>query len=160
MERCDGSSANSLPEREADGSTLWHGFMKDQTADHDAAIELREAKLRLEEAQALARIGNWSYDISTSISHWSKQLFRIFGFDRMEIEPTYQEMLDRFSSEDAAKLDEAVKTATRDGTPYSLVVRPATSAIRGSICSMRGTISTGFGRKGYCTLWNVCGCDR
>jgi len=116
-------SANSLPEREADGSTLWHGFMQDVTATHEAALELHEAKFRMEEAQALARIGNWSYDVSTTKSHWSKQLYHIFGIVNSDVEPPYQEMLDSFYPDDAAKLDEAVKTASIDGTPYSLVVR-------------------------------------
>ena len=116
-------SADSLPEREADGSTLWHGFMGDVTATHEAAIELQEAKLQLEEAQALARMGNWSYDVSRTKSHWSKQLYNIFGINNSIVEPNCQEMLDLFYPEGAAKLDEAVQTASIDGTPYSLVVR-------------------------------------
>ncbi len=116
-------SANSLPEREVDGSTLWHGFMGDVTEIHEAAIELKESKLLLEEAQALARVGNWSYDVLTTKSRWSKQIFSIFGFEGSEVEPTYQQLLDSFYLDDSAKLDEAVKTARIDGTPYSLVLR-------------------------------------
>ena len=116
-------AANALPEREADGSTLWHGYMGDETARHEAAIELEEAKIQMEEAQALARIGNWSYDVSTTKSHWSKQSFSLFGFNISDNEPTYKEVLDSFHPDDAAKIDEAVKTACIDGTPYSMVVR-------------------------------------
>ncbi|MCY2974950.1 MAG: PAS domain-containing protein [Planctomycetota bacterium] len=116
-------SANSLPEREADGSTLWHGYMTDVTESHKAAIELEAAKFQMEEAQALARMGNWSYDLSTFRIDWSKQLFTILGFNISDGEPTYQEMLDNYCPEDAAILDEAVKTAIADGTPYSLVHR-------------------------------------
>jgi len=116
-------SANSIPERESDGSTLWHGYMGDVTATHEAAVELEEAKFRMEEAQALARIGNWSYDVSTTKSHWSKQLYHVFGIENSDVEPPYQEMLDSFYPDDAAKLDEAVKKASIDGSPFSLVVR-------------------------------------
>jgi len=116
-------SANSLPEREADGSTLWHGYMGDVTSAHEAASELEEAKFQMEEAQALARIGNWSYDVSTTKSHWSKQLYHVFGIENSDVEPPYQEMLDSFYPDDAVKLDEAVQKASIDGTPFSLVVR-------------------------------------
>ena len=116
-------SANSLPEREADGSTLWHGYMTDVTETHKAAIDLEAAKFQMEEAQALARMGNWSYDLSTFKIDWSKQLFAILGFNISDGEPTYQEMLNNYSPEDAAILDEAVKTAIADGTPYSLIHR-------------------------------------
>ncbi len=116
-------SANSLPEREADGSTLWHGYMTDVTESHQAAIDLEAAKFQMEEAQALARMGNWSYDLSTFKIDWSQQLFSILGFNIEDGEPTYQEMLDNYCPEDAAILDEAVKTAIADGTPYSLIHR-------------------------------------
>ena len=116
-------SANSLPEREADGSTLWHGYMNDVTELHEATINLEATKLQMEEAQALARMGNWSYDLSTLKIEWSKQLFSILGFNILDGEPTYQEMLDNYCPEDAAILDEAVKKAIADGTPYSLVHR-------------------------------------
>nr|MCU0714403.1 PAS domain-containing protein [Pirellula sp.] len=116
-------SANSLPEREADGSTLWHGYMTDITETHKAAIDLEATKFQMEEAQALARMGNWSYDLSTFKIDWSKQLFAILGFNISDGEPTYQEMLDNYCPEDAAILDEAVKTAIADGTPYSLIHR-------------------------------------
>lgn len=116
-------SANSLPEREADGSTLWHGYMTDVTETHKAAIDLAAAKSQMEEAQALARMGNWSYDLSTFKIDWSKQLFSILGFNISDGEPTYEEMLNNYCPEDAAVLDEAVKTAIADGTPYSLIHR-------------------------------------
>ena len=116
-------SANSLPEREADGSTLWHGYMNDVTELHEATINLEATKLQMEEAQALARMGNWSYDLSTLKIEWSKQLFSILGFNISDGEPTYQEMLDNYCPKDAAILDEAVKKAIADGTPYSLVHR-------------------------------------
>jgi signal transduction histidine kinase/CheY-like chemotaxis protein len=117
------ASANSLPEREADGSTLWHGYMTDVTETHEAAIDLEAARFHMEEAQALARMGNWSYDVATTKSHWSKQLYSIFGFEKSEIEPSYQDMLDIFYPDDAVKLDEAIKTASIHGISYSLVVR-------------------------------------
>jgi signal transduction histidine kinase/ActR/RegA family two-component response regulator len=97
--------------------------MTDVTETHKAAIDLEAAKFQMEEAQALARMGNWSYDLSTFKIDWSKQLFAILGFNISDGEPTYQEMLNNYSPEDAAILDEAVKTAIADGTPYSLIHR-------------------------------------
>jgi signal transduction histidine kinase/ActR/RegA family two-component response regulator len=116
-------AANSLPERDSDGTTQWYGYMEDATTAHESATELHDAKLRLEEAQALARIGNWTYDVSTMKSCWSKQLYHIFGFEKSEIAPNYQQMLDLFYPEDAVRLDQAIKTASIDGSSYSVAVR-------------------------------------
>ena len=116
-------SCDAVPERELDGSTLWHGYMKEVTESHEAAIELEEAKVQLEEAQALARIGSWSYDEQTNVHHWSKQMYRIFSLEDSDAKTHYNRMLESIHPEDAMKLEEAVKTASGDGTPYSLVVR-------------------------------------
>ncbi len=115
-------SANAIPERQPDNSTLWHGYLNDVTASHKAENDLQEAKMRLEEAQALARMGNWTYEIETAKTHWSKQLFYLLGFDALGNEPSDQEIYDLLPMEDAAKLDEAIKAASKDGTPYSVVV--------------------------------------
>jgi PAS domain S-box-containing protein len=116
-------SCDAVPEREPNGSTLWHGYMKEVTETHEAAIALQEAKTRLEEAQALARVGSWSYDVVTDTHQWSKQMYKIFGLEFSNAQPDYQKMLASFYPEDAVKLDAFVKIAISEGTPYSLDVR-------------------------------------
>ena len=37
---------------------------------------------QLEEAQALAHLGSWSWDILTGALTWSDELYRIFGVDK------------------------------------------------------------------------------
>ncbi|MBF0293305.1 MAG: response regulator [Nitrospinae bacterium] len=44
---------NAVPQREADGSTLWHGFITDITGRKQAEIELRQAKEQAESATKL-----------------------------------------------------------------------------------------------------------
>ena len=116
-------SFDAVPEREPDGSTLWHSYMKEVTETHEAALELQDAKSRLEEAQTLARIGSWSHDLLTNTHRWSNQMYRIFGQDPLRSQPNCQAMLDSFYPEDAAKLNAALQTASTEGTSYSLDVR-------------------------------------
>jgi PAS domain S-box-containing protein len=116
-------SCDATPEKEPDGSTLWHGYMKEVTTAHEAAIELEEAKSQLEEAQALARIGSWSLDLLADRCQWSKQMYRIFNFESLDTQPSYEVMLSSLVHEDATKLDAAIRKVTNDGEPYSLDVR-------------------------------------
>ncbi len=44
---------NAIPQREADGSTLWHGFVTDITENKRAELELRQAKEQAENATRL-----------------------------------------------------------------------------------------------------------
>ncbi|HJM49146.1 MAG TPA: PAS domain S-box protein [Alphaproteobacteria bacterium] len=57
---------------------------------------LSTANLALAEAQRLARIGNWERSVESDRFTWSDELYRIFGFEPGEIEPTVdltQEMI-------------------------------------------------------------------
>jgi PAS domain S-box-containing protein len=116
-------SFDAVPEREPDGATLWHGYMKEVTEAHEAAMELEEAKVRLEEAQALARIGSWSIDVLTNTQHWSKQMFKIFGYDSAATQASCEIVLESLHPEDAALLDAAQRKAAVDGTPFSIIAR-------------------------------------
>jgi PAS domain S-box-containing protein len=44
------------------------------------ARELQDSKARLEEAQRVARVGHWEWDLETGDIVWSDESYRIFGF--------------------------------------------------------------------------------
>jgi PAS domain S-box-containing protein len=83
---------------------------------------------RLSEAQALAHIGSWEWDIRRDLVTWSDELYRVFGLDRERAEPlTYATYLDLVHPDDRELADRAVKSALNDGQPYALehrIVRP------------------------------------
>src|SRR5690348_13966179 len=46
--------------------------------------ELRESKARLEEAQRVAHVGHWEWDLETDVVVWSDETYRIFGLRPQE----------------------------------------------------------------------------
>jgi PAS domain S-box-containing protein len=44
--------------------------------------DLQESKARLEEAQRVAHVGYWDWDIETNVVVWSDETYRIFGVER------------------------------------------------------------------------------
>jgi PAS domain S-box-containing protein len=116
-------SGNSIPEREEDGSTLWHGYIKDITDQKHAEFELQAAKDKLEQAQAVARTGNWSLDVASGQTHWSKQLFILFERSPDLGALPYPEVFQEFHPDDVSELNSAFLEAKHTGTPYSLVRR-------------------------------------
>ena len=116
-------SGNSIPEREEDGSTLWHGYIRDITDRKQVEFELQIAKEKLEQAQAVARTGNWSFDVATGQTHWSKQLFNLFGRPEELGALPYPEVFTEFHPEDIPMLSAAFLETKQSGTPYSLVRR-------------------------------------
>jgi PAS domain S-box-containing protein len=126
--------------RRPDGTTLWLDCSIVPHVAPDAGIErvvcigfeitarkqtehaLDAMRASLEEAQSLARLGNWSYDLGTSTIEWSSQVFALYGRDPRDGTPGFEEHLRDFTDESAARLLEAVTMALTDGTPYSLLL--------------------------------------
>ncbi|WP_414552344.1 PAS domain-containing protein [Anabaena sp. CCY 0017] len=106
----------SSPRHLHDGRVAWDGLVVDVT-------DLKNHEIRLEESQKIARLGNWNYDVATGQIKWSKQLFRLFGRDPAQAEPTYLENLQLYHPEDAAKLHQAVEQALATGESYKLILR-------------------------------------
>jgi PAS domain S-box-containing protein len=90
------------------------------------AKELRQTAARLGEAQALAHIGSWQWDIRGDVVTWSDELYRIFGVTRSE-PVTYGAYLERIHPEDRAFVEGATRRAEADRRPFGFehrITRP------------------------------------
>ncbi|AFZ56688.1 PAS domain S-box protein [Anabaena cylindrica FACHB-243] len=86
-------------------------------------LALLQSQSRLAEAQRVAKIGNWEFDIETEKITWSAELFRILRRDPSLGEPTYVENLQLYHPEDAEKLHQAVERTIYQGESYQLQLR-------------------------------------
>lgn len=50
---------------------------------------LRENEQRLKQAQQIAHVGDWEWELSTNRVWWSDELYRIYGYEPHEIAPDY-----------------------------------------------------------------------
>jgi PAS domain S-box-containing protein len=111
-------------ERAADGTPLrMVGTITDITHRKRVEADLVAATQLLEEAQAVARTGNWSFDIATGEAKWSKYLFTLHGRNPDDGVLAVGEVIDRFEPEDAERLQRAIARTREDGTPYTLILR-------------------------------------
>ncbi|MDQ1503095.1 MAG: hypothetical protein QOD57_822 [Actinomycetota bacterium] len=69
----------------------------------------REAKLT--EAQAVARLGSWEYDLGSGKLTWSDELYRLFGVDRATFTPTPEAILDLVHPADREALGRQIDAA-------------------------------------------------
>ena len=69
---------------------------------------LKESKAKLQEAQKIAHLGNWEYDLKTQKITWSDEVFRIFGLNPNRPKPTYSEWLEMFTLESQQLWDKNV----------------------------------------------------
>ncbi|OFY51274.1 MAG: hypothetical protein A2W85_04560 [Bacteroidetes bacterium GWF2_41_31] len=92
----------------------------DITKRKQAESALIQSEAGLKEAQRLGRLGSWDWDAITDTITWSKEYYRIYGFDPAQHPPGYEEHLKAYTPESAARLDVAVKENMESGKPYVL----------------------------------------
>ena len=104
---------------ETGGVVSVFGTAQDVTerVEHEREAErAREAALaQLAEAQRIAQIGSWAWNLQTGESEWSDQMYRVFDrdYDRGPLSPS--EFLDHVHAEDRAHVADQYQGA-RDGT--------------------------------------------
>src|SRR6266404_4510572 len=134
------------PLRDAQGNVVkWYGSSIDIEDRKQAEEKLKHSKVQLAQAQRLAHIGSWDWDLRTNAVTWSDELYHIFGLQPGTISVAGE--VDRFIHPDDLDLGwDTVKRAVASKEPYDYyhrILRPdGTERIarsRGSIiCDERG----------------------
>lgn len=92
-----------------------------------AAKEIEIINKRLTEAQRLAHIGNWEWDIKANRISWSDELFRIFGLSPQTFEASYENYLNNIHPDEQEIVNKIIQEAFSNHQPYSFfhrIVRP------------------------------------
>lgn len=70
----------------------------EQLEQANALLKLNGAKLK--EAQTIAHVGNWEIDLVRNISTWSDEVFRIFGVQPEDVQPSPEAFMSFIHPED------------------------------------------------------------
>ena len=100
---------------------------RDITKSKHQQESLQQTKTRLVEAQRIARLGNWDWDIVNSSLWWSDEVYRIFGIEPGKIEVTYEAFLKFVHPQDRRSVQDAIDEALSNRKPYSIdhrIIRP------------------------------------
>jgi PAS domain S-box-containing protein len=92
-----------------------------------AEEEVERSWTRLSEAEQLARMGSWEWDVRANRVTWSAGLFAIYGIDPEDFDPVYRPGDERVHPEDRARVDVLVARALETCEPIDLeyrIVRP------------------------------------
>jgi PAS domain S-box-containing protein len=91
----------------------------------EAALRTSEASLR--EAQRIAHLGNWDWQVPANELRWSDEVYSIFGLAPLQFGATYESFLERVHPADRELVRQAVRRSLETAKPYSLehrVIRP------------------------------------
>jgi PAS domain S-box-containing protein len=77
-----------------------------------------EAQRAMDQAQSLAKLGSWTMVVDTGAISWSHELYRIFGVDEAEFEPTLESLMAMVHPDDAARVQAIRDRATVSAEEY------------------------------------------
>jgi PAS domain S-box-containing protein len=88
-----------------------------------AAESLQESAGRLADAERLAHLGSWVWNIQSGQVEWSEGVYRIFGLDPEDFYPEIDSVMAGFHPDDRSVFEEVMAHATASRERYSFEAR-------------------------------------
>lgn len=78
-------------------------------AGRDGARSRSPNELTLAEAERIAKLGSWQWDLETGEMRWSEQLFAVFGLS-LDAAPRYETFRERVHPDDIARVEDELRS--------------------------------------------------
>ncbi len=102
-------------------------LIRDVSERKRAEEDLKERDRQLVQAQKLARLGHWHWDMLANKVSWSNELYDIFGVRPEEFAATFEAYVERIYPDDRAFVTRIIQDAAQDLQPFTFeerIVRP------------------------------------
>jgi PAS domain S-box-containing protein len=103
-----------------DGEKVIFSSVRDITKRQEAEQALLISESRLKEAQRIAHLGSWEWDISTDRVFWSDELYLIYGYEPQEISPDYGLIVDAMHPDSKKEFLDAIDAALKRKRPFEM----------------------------------------
>ena len=84
---------------------------------------LRRSEGNLAEAQRIAHVGSWEYDVVKDEAYWSDEMYRIFGFEPQSFAPTLDRVIDAIHPDDREGVRRTFEKALERGDAHDMDYR-------------------------------------
>jgi two-component system sensor kinase FixL len=88
---------------------------------------VRRSEASLAEAERIAHLGSWEWDIANNRAVWSEEAGRLFGFSPQQLATTHDHFVKSVHPDDWQFVEKAVNEALYEGKPYGVdyrIIRP------------------------------------
>ena len=91
------------------------GYAQDVTEQKKIETELKQRELELIEAQHIALIGSWEWDIARNKTSWSTALYSIYGIRQEDLVPSNEGYLSLVHPDDRERVSGEIAKVLQDG---------------------------------------------
>lgn len=124
-----------VPRQNGDIAYLWIEYIPDIADEQVSGLivviqditEIKKSQISLNQAQHLAHIGSWEWDIVNNTSTWSDEQYLLFGEDIHTYQPTFEGYYSHLSIEDREKINDLLLDALKGKESFAVeheIIRP------------------------------------
>jgi PAS domain S-box-containing protein len=84
----------------------------------DQQTKLKRSQRYLAEAQRLAQLGSWEWDIATGELLWSDETYRIYGYEPHSVDPSYEFFIGHLHPSDREAIKADIQRTIEQGIPF------------------------------------------
>lgn len=96
---------------------------KDITTQEAIIEKLQDSESKLLEAQQIANMGHWNFDMIANKISWSDQLFKVFGQEKGKFKATYEALMEIIHPEDREAFNFDVERCIKEKIYHDIVHR-------------------------------------
>jgi diguanylate cyclase (GGDEF)-like protein len=114
---------HARPQREDDGSLIWHGYVHDITQDQamQESIRLSEERLRL--TVGAVRDGLWQWECTSGHVEWDARCYQMLGFEASLFPMDYEAFCAMVHPADRSRVLERLRRHQESGEDYRVEMR-------------------------------------
>ncbi|MCP4398620.1 MAG: PAS domain S-box protein, partial [bacterium] len=86
-----------------------YAIHRDRLEKNRLEDDLREWERQLQEAQRIAHLGSWEWDIASNTRRWSDEFYRILGLELQAVPPSSEVFMERVHPDDREYVTQAVR---------------------------------------------------
>lgn len=96
------------------GKKVIQASFRDISEKFKSQLELIRNEELLSETQEIAQLGSWEMDLESEKFLWSKETYKIFGYEVRSVEPSFTEFKSKIHPEDRRMVEEKLEFAIRE----------------------------------------------
>ncbi|MFC6877188.1 PAS domain-containing hybrid sensor histidine kinase/response regulator [Flavobacterium myungsuense] len=101
-------------------NNLIYAIARDITEIRNSEGKLIASEKLLNEAQKIAKIGSWEFNLITNELHWTNELYEIYELKKEPNPKLYLDYLSRLPNEDITHLQEKIEQTVEHKKPYEI----------------------------------------
>jgi len=114
---------NAVPQREEDGSVLWHGFITDITERKQKDEVLKQLVERLSLATQAGQVGIWDWDVANDHLVWDDNMYRQYGITLDQFSGAYEAWTAGLHPDDRERSEAEIRMALRGEKDFNTEFR-------------------------------------